>query len=39
MSEKLDNIIDNLKQSWIRIILMVVFAVVLYLVIPLVLWY
>ena len=37
MSEKLDNIIDNLKQSWIRIILMVVFAVVLYLVIPLVL--
>ena len=37
MSEKLDSIIDNLKQSWIRIILMVVFAVVLYLVIPLVL--
>ena len=37
MSEKLDNIIDNLKQSWIRIILMVVFAVVLYLAIPLVL--
>ena len=37
MSEKLDSIIDNLKQSWIRIILMVVFAVVLYLAIPLVL--
>ena len=39
MSEKLDNIIDNLKQPsvWARIILMVVFAVVLYLVIPLVL--
>ena len=37
MSEKLDNIIDNLKQSWIRIILIVVFAVVLYLAIPLVL--
>ena len=34
MSEKLDSIIDNLKQSWIRIILMVVFAVVLYLAIP-----
>ena len=32
MSEKLDNIIDNLKQSsvWVRIILMVAFAVVLY---------
>ena len=32
MSEKLDNIIDNLKQSsvWVRIILMVGFAVVLY---------
>ena len=37
MSEKLDSIIDNLKQSWIRIILMFVFAVVLYLAIPLVL--
>jgi len=32
MSEKLDNIIDNLKQPsvWVRIILMVAFAVVLY---------
>ena len=32
MSEKLDNIIDNLKQSsvWVGIILMVAFAVVLY---------
>ena len=32
MSEKLDNIIDNLKQSsvWVRIILMVAFAVILY---------
>ena len=32
MSEKLDNIIDNLKQSsvWVRIILMLVFALVLY---------
>ena len=32
MSEKLDNIIDNLKQPsvWVRIILMLAFAVVLY---------
>jgi hypothetical protein len=32
MSEKLDNIIDNLKQPsvWVRIILMFAFAVVLY---------
>ena len=32
MSEKLDNIIDNLKQTsvWVRIILMFAFAVVLY---------
>ena len=32
MSEKLDKIIDNLKQSsvWVRIVLMVAFAVVLY---------
>ena len=32
MSEKLDSIIDNLKQPsvWVRIILMVAFAVVLY---------
>ena len=32
MSEKLDNIIDNLKQSsaWVRIILTVAFAVALY---------
>ena len=39
MSEKLDNIIDNLKQPsvWVRIILMFAFAVVLYLAIPLVL--
>ena len=36
MAEKLDNIIGNLKQgsAWVRVILMIAFAVVLYVIIP-----
>ena len=36
MAEKLDNIIRNLKQgsAWVRVILMIAFAVVLYVIIP-----
>jgi len=36
MAEKLDNIIVNLKQgsAWVRVILMIAFAVVLYVIIP-----
>ena len=36
MTEKLDNIIGNLKQgsAWVRVILMIAFAVVLYVIIP-----
>ena len=36
MAEKLDNIIGNLKQgsAWVRVILMIAFAVVLFVIIP-----
>ena len=36
MAEKLDNIMGNLKQgsAWVRVILMIAFAVVLYVIIP-----
>ena len=36
MAEKLDNIIGNLKQgsAWVRVILMIAFAVVLYVIMP-----
>ena len=36
MAEKLDNIMCNLKQgsAWVRVILMIAFAVVLYVIIP-----
>ena len=36
MAEKLDNILGNLKQgsAWVRVILMIAFAVVLYVIIP-----
>jgi len=36
MAEKLDSIIGNLKQgsAWVRVILMIAFAVVLYVIIP-----
>ena len=36
MTEKLDNIIGNLKQgsAWVRVILMIAYAIVLYLIIP-----
>ena len=36
MTEKLDNIIGNLKQGsvWVRVILMIAYAIVLYLIIP-----